>query len=67
VFTVGSGETFDLSTTLPDSIAHGGTFGIDASGSRLPAGMTLTADGILSVGSAAVSTVSGIVFTYDSP
>jgi hypothetical protein len=52
---------------LPSAVKRGGTFGIDASGARLPAGMTLTPAGLLSVGSASVGTIAGVVFTYDAP
>ena len=66
-FAVGSGATFNLATTLPASVARGGAFGISASGARLPAGMTLAPVGILSVGTATVGSVAGVVFTYSSP
>lgn len=64
---VGSGATFDLASTLPSGISRGGSFGIDANGSRLPAGMSLSAAGLLAVGSAAIGTVTGVIFTYDAP
>lgn len=64
---VGSNATFDLSRTLPASIAHGGRFAIDASGPPLPVGMTLSTIGILAVGAAAIGTVAGVVFTYEAP
>jgi hypothetical protein len=64
---VGSGATFDLSTTLPAAVRRGGIFGIDPAGARLPAGMSMTASGLLSVGSATISTVAGVIFTYDTP
>ncbi len=64
---VGTSASFDLNTTLPSGIKRGGMFGIDPSGPRLPAGMSLTAAGILAVGSAAIGTVAGVIFTYDVP
>jgi hypothetical protein len=63
----GTGSTFDLNTTLPASAMRGGTYGIDASGARLPAGMSLSAAGILAVGSAILGSVTGVLFTYDAP
>ena len=65
-FAVGSNGTFNLSTTLPAGVARGGVFGVSASGAPLPTGMTLTPAGILSVGTAKVGSVAGVVFTYSS-
>ena len=65
-FNAGGNGIFDLSTTLPTGVARGGTFGVDPSGASLPSGMSLSSAGILSVGSASVSTVGGIIFTYDT-
>lgn len=62
---VGSSTSFDLSRTLPASIARNGRFGVDPAGAPLPAGMTLTPAGILSVGTAAIATVGGVIFTYE--
>lgn len=62
---VGSGATFNLASTLPATVARGGTFGIDAAGARLPSGMLFTADGMLSVGTATVGLVAGVIFTYE--
>ena len=66
-FAVGSGTTFNLATTLPAGVARGGAFDVSTSGARLPTGMTLTPAGILSVGTATVGSVAGVVFTYSSP
>ena len=66
-FAVGGGGSFNLSSTLPIGVARGGVFGVSASGANLPTGMTLTSAGILSVGSASVGSVAGVVFTYASP
>lgn len=54
------GATFDLATTLPAELTRGGTFGVH-SGS-LPAGVALTAAGILQAGDADGS--STVVFRY---
>jgi hypothetical protein len=67
VFAVGTGATFDLSTTLPASVAKGGTFGVSSSGAALPSGMTLSPAGILSVGAAVAAQVAGVIFTYTPP
>jgi hypothetical protein len=64
---VGSSATFELSQTLPSGVVRGGTFGIDPAGIPLPTGMKLQSGGTLSVGSATVGTVTGVVFTYDEP
>jgi len=64
---VRSGATFDLATTLPAGASRGGRFGVDPSGAALPAGMALSAAGVLSVGTAVVSTVGGVLFTYETP
>ena len=66
-FAVGRGATFNLAITLPADVARGGAFGVSPSGARLPAGMTLAPVGILSVGTATVGSVAGVVFTYSSP
>ncbi len=66
-FAVGSGATFNMATTLPAGVARGGAFGVSSAGARLPAGMTFTPPGILSVGTATVGSVAGVVFTYASP
>jgi len=66
-FAVGSGSTFNLANTLPAGVTRGGTFGVSQSGARLPPGMALTPAGVLSVGTAAVGSVAGVVFTYATP
>jgi hypothetical protein len=65
-FAVGSNATFNLAATLPAGVTRGGVFGISSSGAPLPMGMTLTPAGILSVGTARVGSVNGVVFTYSS-
>lgn len=60
----GSSSRLDLSATLPASIPHGGKFQVDPSGSPLPAGMSLSPAGILSVGSASVGDATGVIFNY---
>ena len=64
---VGTNSTFNLSTTLPASITKGGRFGLDSAGAALPAGMTLSSGGVLAVGSASIGTVTGVIFTYETP
>ena len=64
---VGSNATFNLSTTLPSGIARGGKFGLDPGGPVLPRGMSLSADGVLAVGSASIGSVAGVIFTYETP
>jgi hypothetical protein len=66
-FTAGSGATFDLASTLPASVQRGGTFSVSPAGAPLPAGMTLTASGILSVGSVYAGQTTGIIFMYSLP
>jgi hypothetical protein len=67
-FSAGSASTLDLSATLPNGVAKGGTFGVSTSGPALPEGMTLSANGILAIGSAtATGAVTGVVFTYAEP
>ena len=61
-FSQGSGQTFDLSQTLPSCLSNNGAFSVDPTGTALPAGMSLNAKGILSVGSAAVADTTGVVF-----
>lgn len=67
MFAVGSGSSLDLASTLPTGVKRGGVFGIAASGAKLPAGMTLAPAGILSVGTATVGGVAGVIFTYAEP
>ena len=64
---VGSHLTFDLSRTLPASIARGGKFSVDTAGAPLPRGMSLSAVGLLAVGTAAIGSVAGVVFAYEAP
>ena len=64
---VGANSTFNLAATLPVGITRGGRFGLDSSGASLPAGMTLSSGGVLAVGSASIGTVTGVIFTYETP
>ena len=66
-FLSGTGAVFDLSTTLPAGVKRGGLFGISPSGAALPAGMSLSPTGMLSVGNAAAGRADGVVFTYAEP
>jgi hypothetical protein len=60
----GAGSTFDLAATLPPDVARGGVFAVDAGGSTLPAGVSLSSTGILSASSQIAESVSGVVFSY---
>ncbi len=66
VLLANSGASFDLKTTLPAGAPGGGIFGIDPGGAALPAGMSLSRAGILTVGTAAVASVTGTIFTYET-
>jgi hypothetical protein len=61
------GGSFDLADTLPPNVPRGGWFGLDDSGGPLPAGLSLSPAGILSVRTAGVGSVNGVIFTYDTP
>jgi len=60
----GDASTFDLASTLPPGIARGGVFAVDSSGPTLPAGVSLSSDGILSAASQSPASVSGVIFSY---
>jgi len=66
-FVASADTAFDLGPTLPSGLKRGGSFGIDPRGTALPAGMTLTPSGMLSVGTAQISQTSGVLFTYSEP
>lgn len=66
-FLTGTGSTFDLSSTLPTGVRKGGLFAVDPKGAQLPAGMVLSASGLLSVGNAAAGRADGVIFTYAEP
>lgn len=66
-FTVGSNQSFDLAATLPTGIRRGGLFSIDPASAGLPQGMVLTSAGVLSVGTATIGTVVGVIFSYVEP
>jgi hypothetical protein len=66
-FVKGTSEKYDLTATLPPGAPTGGTFAVDPSGAALPAGMSLSAAGVLSVGGAAVGSTKGVVFSYTAP
>lgn len=66
-FVAGGNGSVDLKTTLPAGVKPGGTFAVDATGTALPAGMSLSSNGILSVGNATAITVAGVVFAYSEP
>lgn len=67
VFVAGVATPFDLASTLPPSVVRGGVFSIDPIGAPLPAGMELTRAGLLSAGTAAPSSMDGVVFAYEEP
>lgn len=59
---VPAGQTVDLKAGLPPNIPSGGTF---AASAALPAGMTLSTDGVLAFAAAAASAaVPNVKFTY---
>lgn len=62
-----SGQSLDLTETLPLGVRRGGVFSVHASGAPLPAGMNLSAAGILAVGKARVGETKGVVFAYAEP
>jgi hypothetical protein len=59
--------TMDLALTLPDSVVKGGIFSVASEGAALPAGMMLSSQGVLAIGTAAPGPVVGVVFTYTEP
>lgn len=66
-FTVGSGATLDLASTLPNGVVKRGVFATAPGGAPLPTGMSLTPPGILAVGNATTGAVIGVIFTYAEP
>lgn len=63
-----SGGTFNLATTLPTTgVKPNGTFSVDPSGAQLPSGMSLSSNGVLSVGNAVVGDTNGVIFVYTEP
>jgi hypothetical protein len=64
-FVAGAGRSIDLNETLPIEVTRGGTFSVDPSGANLPAGMSLAANGMLSVASTTLAGVTnGVIFIY---
>ena len=61
-----SGQSIDLNQTLPKQIKLGGRFSV-ANGGVLPHGVSLTQEGVLSVGHDVTGSVSRVVFSYDEP
>ncbi|HTT13156.1 MAG TPA: hypothetical protein VMG60_19970 [Burkholderiaceae bacterium] len=58
----------DLSWSLPPGIKRGGTFSVDPSGAPLPASVTLSPDGKLSLAAGATQgSTYGVVFAYTEP
>jgi hypothetical protein len=62
-----SSSAFDLNKTLPTEVRKGGRFTVDPSGVPLPAGVTLSPDGILSAEGASAGVTTGVVFAYSEP
>ncbi|MBB4844019.1 hypothetical protein HNP55_002555 [Paucibacter oligotrophus] len=69
LYLVANGQvSLDLATSLPSGYAKGGVFGVDASGTPLPAGLTLTPAGLLSAEpGASLGSLAGLVFSYQEP
>jgi hypothetical protein len=64
----GANRSIDLNATLPAGVPRGGSFSIDASGAGLPAGVSLSPGGLLSVASTTrVGDTKGVVFNYATP
>jgi len=64
----GAATSFDLTTYLPEGVTGGGTFYADSSGAPLPAGVSLSPAGILTVGAGApAGLTSGVIFAYEAP
>lgn len=60
------GQMIDLNQTLPKQIKLGGRFSV-ANGAVLPPGVSLTQEGVLSVGHDVAGSITGVVFSYDEP
>ena len=68
LFTAGeSNVSLDLSLTLPTGIRSGGTFCLAATSSSLPSGMSLSAQGILTLANPIAGITSNIIFDYAEP
>ena len=64
-FVAGANRSIDLNETLPADVPRGGSFSLDVNGASLPAGMSLAANGLLSISSTALTGVTtGLVFKY---
>jgi hypothetical protein len=66
-FVAGTSGTFNLAATLPSGVVAGGTFAVDPRGAALPAGVSLSPSGVLSVGAGGASAAVGVIFTYTEP
>lgn len=68
VATVGRMTTWALSASLPPGVPLGGRFEVSTSGAALPAGVTLSIDGVLTVSpDSPIGQTSGIVLSYTTP
>jgi hypothetical protein len=61
------GDVVDLAASLPATVRRGGVFEVDSAGAALPRGVTLAANGILTVGAIGCCAADGIVFRYTPP
>ena len=59
--------SLDLSLTLPTGIRPGGTFSLAATSGPLPSGMSLSAQGILTLANPIAGVTNNIVFAYAEP
>lgn len=68
VFTAGTSNVkIDLANTLPVGIKRGGVFSLATTSQALPSGVTLSAQGVVTVVNAAAGITSNIVFAYAEP
>ena len=68
LFTAGKSHvSLDLSLTLSTGIRPGGTFSLAATSGPLPAGVSLSAQGILTLTNPIAGTTSNIIFAYAEP
>jgi hypothetical protein len=61
------GGQSNVAATLPGNFIPGGLFLIDPDATPLHAGMTFSESGVLNVGSATISTATGVRFIYHEP
>lgn len=66
-FPAGTTATIDLGATLPPGVRRGGIFSLAPTSVALPPGVTLSANGALTVTSPSPGVTSNIVFAYSEP